>query len=127
MISLKGIDYLSISQWLWEFQKKSKCLEIPPESAQCIGIYEDNTLIGYFIIQGFNHTDIEINQGYLIPKYRHFGYPKESMRLLEVACKNMGYKKMLLGTHNRFRSYLKFAKSLGYTPEHLTFSKNLGE
>lgn len=126
MLSLQAVDPASISRFMLDFQKKSKCLEFPPETAECVGIYNNNIMCGYFIIQGYNGVEVEINQGYLRREFRHFGLPAESMRQLEDLCKKAGYKKMLLGTHNRFKAYLKFAKSLGYTPEHLIFSKNLG-
>lgn len=125
MIELRQVDFAVISKFLVDFQKKSKCFEFPPETGQCIGVFMDSVLIGYFIIQGYDDGDAEINQGYLLQKYRHVGLSKDCMALLENMCKAAGYKKMLLGTHNRFKSYLKFAKYLGYKPQQLIFSKEI--
>lgn len=127
MLSLKTVPFEIVGKWMWEFQKKSKCFEMPPENAQFIGAYKDSEIVGYFIIQGYENREVEINQGYLKAQYRHSNLPQGFMSLLEEGLRQDGYKKVLLGTHNRFRSYLKFAKLLGYKPEHLVFSKNLGE
>lgn len=98
---------------------------MPPESAQNIGIFQDAEMIGYYIIQGYNNTDVEVVQGYLKPQYRHKDLPKHCMKLLEDKCKEAGYKKMMLATGSRFKAYLRFAEGLGYKPKHLEFSKEL--
>lgn len=125
MLRLAPVDYLVLSKYFQDFQKKSRCFELPPEESQCVGIYEDTTLIGYFIVVCYDDLSAEINQGYLLPKYRHSGLPTKCTTLLEELCRKNGYKKMLLGTHNRFKSYLKFARQLGYKPTHLVFEKSL--
>ncbi len=125
MIELAPVDFYTIQHLFVDFQKKSKCFEMPPDTAQFIGAYANNKLVGYFVIQGYENVDVEINQGYLLPQYRHLKLYKEFMELLENKCKEAGYKRMLLGTHNRFESYLQFAKGLGYRPQHLVFSKEI--
>ena len=125
MLSLRPVDHSLISKYFVDLQKKSHCYELPPEGAEFLGIYNDETLIGYFIVQGFEDGDVEINQGYLMREYRHLALPSACMEMLENICKAAGYKRVLLGTHNRFRSYLKFAKTLGYKPNHLIFVKEL--
>jgi GNAT superfamily N-acetyltransferase len=81
--------------------------------------------VGYFVIQAYDDGDVEVLQGYLIKDFRHIGIHKAFMTLLEDILKRAGFKKVLLGTHSRFKAYLGFAKDLGYKPEHLTFSKEL--
>lgn len=127
MIEIKPVSHDTISKYFRDFQKKSKCFEMPPEEAEFSGAYLDDELVGYFILQAYGDGDIEIYQGYLRPEYRHTELAKSFMALLEQAIKKLGCKRMILGTHNRFKAYLKFAKALGYKPEHLTFSKNLGD
>lgn len=125
MLELKPIDFLDICKHFVDFQKKSKCYEMPPDTGQYIGAFHEGKLAGYLIVQGYDNQEVEINQGYLLPEYRHSNLPIEFMSLLEKLCKAAGYKKMLLGTHNRFHSYLEFAKQLGYEPKHLIFSKEI--
>lgn len=132
MIYLKPIEFTDISGWFVDFQKHSDCLEMPSDTAQYIGIfndgfYTDGILIGYFIIQGYNNTEVEIEQGYLQPTSRHRQFFEQALMLLEEKCKDANYKRIITGTRNRFRAYLKWGKRLGYTPNSLTFSKNLGD
>ena len=124
-LKLTPINRNGISKYLWEFQKRSKCFELPPDEVEVFGIFYDNTFIGYFLLQGFDNTEVEVNQGYLLKEFRHLGLANECIKQMEVLCKAAGYKRITLGTHNRFRSYLKFMKSNGYKPEHLIFSKEL--
>jgi GNAT superfamily N-acetyltransferase len=125
MLHLKAVPFLTVQRFFVDFQKKSKSFEMPEDSAQIIGIFKDKELIGYYIIQGYDGTDVEIKQGYLIPEYRHNDLPKSCMKLLEEGCKKAGYKKVLLATGSRFRAYFKFAAGLGYKPVHLEFSKDI--
>lgn len=125
MVVLRSIPHTEISQYFVDFQKKSKNFDMPLDTSEDIGIYKDGVLIGYFIIQGYNNIDVEITHGYLLPKYRHNDLPKECMKILEESCKKAGYKKMMLATGSRFRSYMKFAKDLGYKPAHIEFIKEL--
>jgi GNAT superfamily N-acetyltransferase len=125
MLQLSPVSFEVIQNYFVDFQKKSKCFEMPPETGEIIGIYLDAVLIGYFITQAYDNGSIEINQGYLLPKYRHLNLSKDCTALLEHFCKKAGFKTMLLGTHNRFKAYLKFAKGLGYKPQQLIFSKEL--
>lgn len=127
MLELKPVSFYDVQHWFVDFQKKSRCFEMPLETSQYVGAFLNDKLVGYFILQGYDNTDVEINQGYLSKEYRHSTLSDEFMKLLEEMCKKAGYKKMLLGTHNRFMSYIKFAKRLKYTPEHLTFCKLLGD
>ena len=125
MITLRKVDYLTISKYFVDFQKKAKDFDLPEDTAQSIGIYKGSELIGYFIIQGYNNTDVEVLQGYLIKKYRHQDLSKQCMAILESMCKQAGYKTMVLATGSRFKAYLRFADSLGYKPRHLEFSKEI--
>ena len=125
MINLRPVDYLTVAKFFVDFQKHSKNFELPSDEAQIVGIFNQDSLIGYYIIQGYDNKDVEIIQGYLIPSSRHANLPIECMRLLEQSCKKAGYSRMMLATGSRFRAYLKFAKGLGYKPTHLEFSKEL--
>ncbi len=98
---------------------------MPPEEAEFIGIFDLDKLIGFFTMVGYEDGDIEIQQGYLIKGYRHLELHKACMALLEQMAKKAGFKRVLLGTHNRFKAYLGFAKGIGYKPQHLTFVKDL--
>lgn len=125
MLILSPVTWREVQQFYRDFQKKSNCFEMPLDASQYIGIFKEKELIGYFIIQGYENVEVEIHQGYLKPEHRHFDLPKQCMQMLEEGCKKAGYKRMLLGTHNRFKAYLKFAKSLGYKPKHLMFCKEI--
>ena len=125
VIELRPVDFRDIQHWFVDFQKKSRCLEMPPEPAEYVGIFNDTELVGYFILQGFDGKTVEVNQGYLKKEYRHLDLADECIRQMEKCCKKAGYKEIRLGTHNRFRSYLKFMARNGYRPEHLVFHKDL--
>lgn len=125
MVELIPVAFQDIQHWFVDFQKKSKCFEIPPEESEFIGIYTDQELVGYFVLVGYDDGVIDINQGYLKPSARHTDLPKECLKLIESACSRAGYKEIKLGTHNRFKSYLEFMKDNGYKPEHLIFSKRI--
>jgi GNAT superfamily N-acetyltransferase len=125
MIQLKPCRWEDVQHYFVDFQKKSKRFDLPSVTAQIIGIFDDKEFAGYFFIQGYDHTDVEITHGYLKTKYRHKNLPKQCMSLLEQMCRESGYKHMVLATGSRFNAYLKFAKGLGYTPQHLEFSKEL--
>lgn len=125
MLSLRQIEYPVVSKFQLDFQKKSNCYELPHEYAQFIGAFSEEEMVGYFALVEYEDGDIEINQGYLRPEYRHAGLVKHFMWILETNCKLAGHKRVLLATNNRFKSYLQFAKGLGYKPEKLIFSKEL--
>ncbi len=124
MLELKTIDYLILSKWFIDFQKKSKCLEIPPDEAECLGIYENNELIGYFIVLSSSDT-LDIVQGYLSKEARHKNLSPECMRLLEYLAKKAGHTKIRLQTQSRFKSYIEFMKAMKYKPTNLVFSKEI--
>jgi GNAT superfamily N-acetyltransferase len=125
MLELKEVDFNTVSPYFVDFQKKSKNYDMPSEDSQNIGIFINDELAGYYIIKGYDNTDVEICHGYLRPEFRHLGLLKQCMPLLETKCKQAGYKNMLLATGSRFKAYLKIAMSLGYKPEHLEFRKNI--
>lgn len=124
MLELKPVDFMAVQHWMVDFQKKSKCFEIPPEEAGYLGIYIDGTLYGYYalIAQG---TEVTILHGYLAPAARHKDYPRQAMHEIEQLCKQYGYTKISLCTSNRFKSYLNFMQGMGYKPEQLIFSKEV--
>ena len=124
MISLREVYFNDVQHWFWDFQKHSKCFELPPEEAEYLGIFKDDRLVGYFVVVTYADY-LEINQGYLIKEVRHTDLPKECLRLLEYLAKRVGIQEIKLGTHNRFKSYLNFMKDNGYRPEHLVFSKRI--
>jgi hypothetical protein len=125
MILLKPVSFLDVQQHFVDFQKKSRCFELPPDSAEFVGIYKQDVMIGYFIVQEHSPIEVSINQGYLKSDYRHNNLPLECMKELEKMCKDVGYKKIWLETHNRFKSYMKFASNLGYEPYKLVFKKEI--
>lgn len=125
MLVLKTTPFADVQKWFCDFQKHSKCFEMPPDEGEIVGIYLDTELIGYFILVGYDNEYVEVNQGYLKPAYRHKALPNDCIKLMEEGCRKAGYKEIKLGTHNRFQSYLRFMKQNGYKPEHLIFSKKL--
>lgn len=124
MVELRTVGFNDIQHWFQDFQKHSKCYEMPPEEAEYLGIFNNEELIGYFIMVVYADF-VEINQGFLKPEFRHSNLPKECLRLLEYQCKKAEFTEIKLGTHNRFKSYLEFMKDNGYKPEHLIFSKRI--
>ncbi len=125
MLKLAPVDFLQIQHWFVDYQKKSKCYEMPPEEGQCLGIYKTNELIGYFILICNKNKTIEINQGYLKPEARHKNLSKISMELLEKLAKEKKYTKILLGTNRAVGSYIKFMRNMGYSVERAIFAKEL--
>jgi RimJ/RimL family protein N-acetyltransferase len=125
VLCLKLATFPDVHSHFVDFQKRSRCFEMPPEESDVIGVYKQDEMIGYFIIQEHSPIEISINQGYLKKQYRHHNLPNECMQLFENMCKRVGYKTVWLQTHNRFNSYMKFAKNLGYKPYKLVFKKEL--
>jgi RimJ/RimL family protein N-acetyltransferase len=126
LISLHPTDYFLISKWLVDFQKKARSIELPPEEASVLGIYDGPTLVGYYIL--VEHRDVgllEINQGYLTPAARHKKLSYEAMRLLEERAKGVGYNKIILKASRSFKAYKRFMSDLGYKPESVIFSKEI--
>ncbi len=124
MVRLEPVTFEAVQRHFVDFQKKSKCFELPPEEAEYLGIFQDSEMIGYFVMVAYADF-AEINQGYLKPEARHQELPKECLKLLEYICKKAGYTEIKLGTHNRFKSYMSFMKDNGYKPEQLIFSKRI--
>lgn len=125
MLSLKPINFLSIQPWFKDFQKRSKCTELPPKGHEILGIYRGEELIGYFIIVCYTSGVVEINQGYLKPEARHKNLSKISMRLLEDLAKQKGFKKIMLGTNRAVGSYQSFMRKMGYNLVRAIFSKDV--
>lgn len=124
MIRLAPVDFLTISKWFVDYQKKSKNYEMPSEEAELIGIYRSEELIGYFIITNYENG-INIDQGYLKPEARHKNLSKISMGLLEKAVKQSGKKMIVLSTNRAVSSYQTFMRNMGFSLVKATFSKEL--
>lgn len=126
MLSLKPVDFTQISRYFQDFQRHSKCFEMPPESSRILGIFDyQDKLVGYFILVCYKDYSVLIHQGYLIPEARHKGYPKKAMLLLEKRIKDSGLKKIRLQTKSRFRSYTDFIAQFGFKPETITYFKEV--
>lgn len=125
MLSLKSVHFNDIQHWFVDYQKKSKNYEMPSEHAECLGIYKDQELIGYFIVVCYEEGTVEINQGYLKPAVRHKQYSPIAMKLLEQLAKEKGFKRILLGTNRAANSYIKFMSGMGYTLSRAEFSKEI--
>lgn len=126
MLELKVVDFLTVQKFFVDFQKHSKCFELPPEVTEYIGVYDQSKLIGYFALVAYNDGDLEVNQGYLVKDARHIkNLSQQCMQLLEQKAKEIGFKKIVLQTQSRFRSYLKFMSGMGYKPNRLIFSKEI--
>lgn len=125
-IFLAPVSFSRIQSWFVDFQKKSKCFELPPDESELLGIFNDEELIGYFVLLGYKETlSVTVHQGYLKASYRHLDLPKECLRQMEDMCKAAGFKKIVIVTKNRFGAYLKFMRSNGYAPNHLEFEKEI--
>ena len=127
MLSLRPVDFYSIQHWFVDFQKKSKCYELPPDEAELSGVYQNEKLIGYFITIGYNYTDLVILQGYLAPEVRHENISNKAMNILEERAKEAGYKRIVIETQRSHKSYIKFMKSMGYGVIKTIFSKEVGK
>lgn len=125
MIQLRLSSHDSLSKYFVEFQKKSKCFELPPEGAEFVEIHFNNQLIGYYVLIGYADKSMEIIQGFLLKKYRCNGLPKACMSVLEQEAKIKGISRVYLAAHSRFKAYFNFANYLGYRPEKIIFSKEL--
>lgn len=123
-MELRPTDYIILSKWFIDFQKHSKCFDMPPEEAECIGIYDANILCGYFIVLPQAEA-LCIVQGYLDREHRHKNLSPECMKLLEFLAKKAGYKTIALQTQSRFKTYIDFMKPMGYAPKQLVFSKEI--
>lgn len=125
MVELRGVDFWIIQKYFLDFQKKTKDFDLPQETAELLGIYEDGTLVGYFVTQGYDFLELEILQGYLIKEHRHKGLQYESMKALEDLAKKNGYKKLLLATNRSNRAYPLMAKNMGFKQDKIIYGKDI--
>ncbi len=125
VLALRSVQFNEIQQWFVDFQKKSKCFELPPDNAELLGIYLDDLLIGYFVLVGYSDGDLEINQGYLKPVARHRALSYESMKLLQAKATQVGYKKIILKASRSLKAYTRFMSNLGFKPTAIIFSKEV--
>ncbi len=116
---------MEVQHLFLDFQKKSKCLELPPDNAEFIGIYVDQQLVGYFALVDYQDGDIEINQGYLKPLVRHRALSYQSMNILQTELKKLGFKKIILKASRSLKAYSRFMSNLGFMPESIIFSKGI--
>lgn len=126
MLELKPVAFSYIQHWFVDFQKKSKNYDIPSDTTETLGIFEDNKLVGYFIIQGYQDRDLEIQQGYLNKAARHKNLSPLAMGLLEQKAKKVGYKRIILASSRTLKAYTNFMSNMGYKPERIIFSKQVG-
>lgn len=124
-LELRLVDFMQIQHYFVDFQKKSKCYEMPPDHAEFLGAFKDNKLVGYLIICGYDNKYVEINQGYLLKEARHSNLGPQYLKLLEDICKKTGYKKIVFNASRSLGAYLEYAKQSGYKPERIIFSKEV--
>ena len=125
MLELRPVDFNQVQHWFVDFQKKSKCFELPPEEAEFIGIYLDSVLVGYFALVGYEDGTLEINQGYLQPIARHKALSYASMKMIHTNAKLLGFKKIILKASRSLKSYTRFMHNLGFKPESIIFSREI--
>lgn len=125
MLQLKPTDFMDIQHWFVDYQKKSKNFQMPPDEAQILGIYQDNELVGYFILVLYLNKTVEINQGYLKPEARHKALNKQALSLLENVVKKAGYSRLVLGTNRAVGSYQKFMRDCGFALVRAEFAKEV--
>lgn len=128
MIELRPTSFDKIQNWFVDYQKKSKNYEMPSDTAELLGIFRGEELIGYFIYSLYVLDEkriLEINQGYLCPASRHKNLSKISMQLLENKAKEANISKVILATNRAVGSYIQFMKGMGYEIEKAIFSKTV--
>lgn len=125
MLDLKTIKSEETRQWEGDFQAKSKAGEQAPQTAEYLGIFNNNVLVGYFAFTGYTDRVIQIHQGYLAPEHRHFRLHKLALGLFQKKAKKCGFKKISLTTSRALRAYTSFMTDMNYKPETITFSKEL--
>lgn len=125
MLSLRPVPFLAVQRFFADFQKKAKSYDMPAETAEYFGTYEDDRMIGYMAVSGYDHEVVEVTHGYLLPEGRHKGYATRFMDLLEDMARKAGYKRVEIATGRSFKAYHKFASSMGYKPSTIVFAKEL--
>ncbi len=125
MLVLRAVPHSIVQHLFVDFQKKSKCFELPPDNAEFIGIYLEAELVGYFALVDYQDGDIEINQGYLRDIARHRALSYESMKILQTELKRLGFKKIILKASRSLKAYSKFMGNLGFRSESIIFSKGI--
>ncbi len=125
MLSLRPTRFEDIAKWFVDFQKKSRCFELPTDEHQFIGIYLDDILIGYFVLFDYRDGTLEITQGYLKPIARHKQLSYDSMRLLEEKASRVGFRQIILKASRTLKAYTKFMGNLGFKPESIIYSKRI--
>lgn len=125
-MELRPTPFEAIQHWFVDFQKKSKCFEIPPDEASILGIYDGDSLVGYYVLYGYpDEGTLEVQQGYLSKEVRHKGLSPLCMSLLEDKAREAGYSKIVLQTNRSINAYIKFMDGMGYSADKVIFSKEL--
>lgn len=122
-MELKALDWKIAQRFFVDFQKKSRCFELPHESSEYIGIYENEDLLGYFAVLLYKDKSLDIIHGYLKPEARHKQKIKSALTILETLAQKQGYTIIRCKASRSFNSYIKFMKSCGFRPTEIIFSK----
>lgn len=125
MLELKPVNYTEILPFVADFRKKTDGYDTPPEGSYTIGIYVDNELSGYYILQEYTDASVEIQQGYLKPSAQHRKLSYAAMRELEKKLKAFGYTEIFLDAHRSLKAYQKFMTNLGFKIKTISFSKEI--
>lgn len=124
-MNLVPVSLHKIQPFLSDFQRRAKHYEPIPSQARILGIFEGQEMAGYFVVVGYDDGDLEINQGYLLPEFRHLKYHQEAMKVLEADARAYGYRKIILSASRSPKAYHKFMDALGYKPTKVIFSREI--
>ncbi len=125
-ITLQPVNFSAIERYIPDFQERARNIDNVPEQAELFGIFDGEYMAGYFIVSGYNNGELEINHGYLNKENRHRHLSAVAMQLLEQKAKAAGYKKIILASSRTLKAYTKFMSNMGYKPERIIFSKQVG-
>lgn len=123
MIELRPAAFLEVQKYFVDFQKKARHFEMPTDDSECIGIYSNGLMAGYFIVAGYEDGTFDIEQFYLKPEARHKHLQYDATRLLIAYAASQGYKTINLKTSRSFRAYSQIMKDLGFQTESVIYSK----
>jgi GNAT superfamily N-acetyltransferase len=124
MLELRSITYEAIEEYEDDYCRRSGDFEMPEDCAY-YGVFSDARLVAYFCVQDGQNDGIFIRRGYVIPGERRKGVWRISLRLLEQAARERGFKAIEFYSERNPQAYARMFRSEGYKPISATFIKRI--
>jgi hypothetical protein len=131
--ALRQIQYKDVEQYDDDYCRRAKDPQVP-ENCHWYGVYRDDVMVSYFAVSDGVNDGLFIQRGYVLPQFRQpdtasnataeRGFVwKYSMKLLEQAAKQAGYRNIEFESTRNPWAYHRMFKSIGFKPRYIGFRK----